>query len=54
MEIERYMKKLIIFTLLIMITVFVILKYSNESSTQEPPKRAKFVRNNIGENKYYV
>ncbi|MDR7870153.1 MAG: hypothetical protein RIN55_04785 [Tissierellaceae bacterium] len=43
------MKKILIFTILILISLYIILSYNEESTNQEAPKKATFVKNCLGE-----
>lgn len=40
--------------ILILISLYIVLEYNEESTNQEIPKRATFVNYNIGDYIYYV
>ena len=53
LEIQKYGKRILVLTILILISLYIILNYNGESTNQEAPKKATFVNIYIGDHVYY-
>lgn len=53
LEISNNGKRILLLTIIILISLYIILNYNEESTNQEVPKKATFVENYIGDHVYY-
>ena len=52
LEIPKNSKRILLLTIIVLISLYIILNYNGESTNQEAPKKATFV-NYIGDYVYY-